>query len=165
MFNKHLEMIGKNVTDKVTGKKGVVTLMSFDLFGCIQAGVSCKADKDGVVPDNAWYDVNRLKSGKVAIDAVYPAELPLKVLGKVGIDKATQFKGVVTSVVVHINGTVEVLMTSKIEKDDKPAKSYHFIIDRVEVTGRPVMQVPDFVKGAVAEAKKGPADKSAMSRV
>ena len=33
----HLELLGQKVEDKVTGFRGVVTTISFDLYGCIQA--------------------------------------------------------------------------------------------------------------------------------
>jgi len=39
MFNKHLEMLGKEGFDVVTGFDGVITSVSFDLYGCVQAVV------------------------------------------------------------------------------------------------------------------------------
>lgn len=57
---KHLELLGLKVKDKVTGFKGVVDTMSFDLFGCIQAGVNPGLDKKGDQKDCRWFDVSRL---------------------------------------------------------------------------------------------------------
>lgn len=58
---KHIDMLGHEVEDVVTGFKGVVTTMSYDLYGCIQAIVTPKASKDGSYPQGTWFDVNRLK--------------------------------------------------------------------------------------------------------
>lgn len=57
---KHLGLLGLKVQDKVTGAKGVVASISFDLYGCIQAIVNPGLDKDGKPQDSSWYDVNRL---------------------------------------------------------------------------------------------------------
>ena len=60
-INKHLELLGKKIRDKVTGVEGVVTSISFDLFGCIQAIVNRGIDKEGKAIDSMWMDVNRLE--------------------------------------------------------------------------------------------------------
>lgn len=64
---ENLDLLGFVAQDKVTGCEGVVTSISFDLYGCIQAVLSPKADKDGKRPDSAWFDVCRLvkKEGPV----------------------------------------------------------------------------------------------------
>lgn len=49
------------VEDRVTGFKGVVASVSFDLYGCIQAVVNPGMDKSGKLGDSNWFDVNRLK--------------------------------------------------------------------------------------------------------
>ena len=59
-INKHLQLLGMKVKDKVTGVEGVVTTISFDLFGCIQAIVDRGLDKDGKRHDSMWFDVGRL---------------------------------------------------------------------------------------------------------
>ncbi|MCK5021463.1 MAG: hypothetical protein KAS32_30910 [Candidatus Peribacteraceae bacterium] len=74
----------------MTKAEGVVDAVSFDLYGCIQAGVNKGLDKDKKQIDHGWYDVSRLT-----------------------------------------------------------------ILDDV-----PVMDLPDFDFGTVAEGKKGPADKA-----
>jgi len=60
-IQKHLDMLGLDVEDRVTGFKGVVTSISFDLFGCIQAVVNPGTDKEGKVRDSHYFDVNRLE--------------------------------------------------------------------------------------------------------
>ncbi len=59
--NKHIEMLGKTASDRVTGFRGVVTSVSFDLYGCIQAALNPPLDKDGKLVDGRWFDVNRLE--------------------------------------------------------------------------------------------------------
>lgn len=60
MVYKHLGLLGKRVEDKVTGYRGIVTNVAFDLYGCIQAIVHPGMDKDGKIRDTNWFDVNRL---------------------------------------------------------------------------------------------------------
>lgn len=56
----HLNLLGMKVEDRVTGFKGVLVSVSFDLYGCIQAVVNPGLDKDGKLDDAKWFDVNRL---------------------------------------------------------------------------------------------------------
>lgn len=88
----HLDKLGYQCKDKVTGLKGVITSISFDLYGCIQALVHLGLDKEGKPKELHWYDIARLE------------------------------------------------IKSK----------------------NPVMEVPDFVTGPVAEGLKGPAEKPSM---
>jgi hypothetical protein len=57
----HFEYLGLEVQDKVTGFTGVVTTLSFDLYGCIQTVVTPKALEDGSIPEGRWFDIARLK--------------------------------------------------------------------------------------------------------
>lgn len=68
---KHLNLLGFKAKDKVTGFHGVVTSMSYDLYGCIQASLTPPVDKtDKEVKFGHWFDVSRLKilSKKPVID-------------------------------------------------------------------------------------------------
>lgn len=56
----HLELLGMKAEDKVTGFKGVITSVSFDLYGCVQALINPGADNDGKLKDQSWFDVARL---------------------------------------------------------------------------------------------------------
>lgn len=58
---RHLNLLGLKARDKVTGLEGVITSLSFDLYGCVQAILTPPAS-DGKVPDGCWLDVNRLDS-------------------------------------------------------------------------------------------------------
>lgn len=60
-LKKHLSLLGMRVADRVTNQQGVVTSISFDLYGCIQAVVNPGLDKDGKPTESHWYDVARLE--------------------------------------------------------------------------------------------------------
>lgn len=59
-LKKHLDMLGMRVEDRVSGFKGIVTSIGFDLYGCIQAVVNPGVDKDGKPAESHWFDVGRL---------------------------------------------------------------------------------------------------------
>lgn len=56
----HINLLGRKMRDRVTGFEGVVSSISFDLYGCVQAAVTPPVDKDGKLPDGRWFDVQRL---------------------------------------------------------------------------------------------------------
>lgn len=57
----YLELLGLTVRDRVTGFRGVVESISWDLYGCIQAVVRPPVDDKGAMPDGKWCDVLRLE--------------------------------------------------------------------------------------------------------
>lgn len=59
-MNEHLELLGFEAKDKVTGFSGVITTLSYDLYGCIQYVITPKII-DGKRNEGAWFDANRLK--------------------------------------------------------------------------------------------------------
>lgn len=61
-MQQYLDMLGRTVRDKITGVKGTVTSVCFDLYGCVQAIVKQRVDKDGKVPESHWHDVKRLET-------------------------------------------------------------------------------------------------------
>jgi hypothetical protein len=70
-IQEHMELLGMKVSDKVTGFKGVVTSVSFDLYGCIQAIVTPEVSKEGKQEDSRWFDVQRLTvTGKAPVMAL-----------------------------------------------------------------------------------------------
>lgn len=89
MHKQYIDLLGHTVKDLVTGFKGVVTTMSFDLYGCIQAVVTPEAES-GKLGECKWFDVSRLKvtskkkvmdtpdyeSGQIAEGKKGPAEKP-----------------------------------------------------------------------------------------
>lgn len=69
-IKKHLNLLGLRVEDRVTGFKGIVSSISFDLYGCIQAVINPGLDKAGKQQDSHYFDVSRLKplSAKPVMD-------------------------------------------------------------------------------------------------
>lgn len=55
-----IQLLGRAGKDKVTGFIGIITSVSFDLYGCICV-VLHPPMKDGNVPDGKWYDVQRIE--------------------------------------------------------------------------------------------------------
>ena len=55
MKNDIFNLLGRPVTDKVTGLSGVATSISFDLTGCVQVLIEPSAE-DGIVGDGLWVD-------------------------------------------------------------------------------------------------------------
>ena len=62
MKDKHFNLLGLKAKDVVTGFKGVITSLSFDLYGCINVLVTPESDKDGKRGESYWYDVARIKT-------------------------------------------------------------------------------------------------------
>ena len=58
---KHLSLLGLNVRDRVTKVEGIVTSISFDLYGCVQSLVHPGKDRDNKILDQLWFDVSRLE--------------------------------------------------------------------------------------------------------
>lgn len=56
----HLSLLGLRVSDRVTGFSGVVTSVSFDLYGCVQAVVVPGINNEGKIGDALWFDIARL---------------------------------------------------------------------------------------------------------
>jgi len=67
-----IEQLGKEGTDKITNFKGVISSVSFDLYGCAQYWLTPKANKDMIIPEGKWMDHGRIKLGKriVSIEEV-----------------------------------------------------------------------------------------------
>jgi hypothetical protein len=92
-IKKHLSLLGMKVRDRVIGFEGVVSSLSFDLYGCVQAVVSPVVDKEGKPREALWFDVARLdvissepvmeqpnfESGKQAEGKQGPAHKPTRI--------------------------------------------------------------------------------------
>jgi hypothetical protein len=86
-----------------------------------------------------------------------------KHMGTLGLrvqDKVTGFKGVATCISFDLYGCVQAIVNPGIGKDGKTQDSQWFDISRLKVLDDiPVMDLPNFEFGPVAEGKKGPAEK------
>ena len=67
-MEQFIDLLGHKAQDKVTGRKGVITSVSFDLYGCCQIWISPQVGADGTRADGMWYDVSRAKiTGKTKV--------------------------------------------------------------------------------------------------
>jgi hypothetical protein len=60
-MNEYMKLLGFEVRDVVTGFSGVLSSVSFDLYGCVQAIVTPEF-KDGKQDDSRWFDLKRLEA-------------------------------------------------------------------------------------------------------
>lgn len=58
-IKNHFAYLGHKAKDKVTGFEGVVTTLSFDLYGCIQVVLTPSVDNKD--QDSKWFDIARLE--------------------------------------------------------------------------------------------------------
>lgn len=60
---KCVSYLGFKAKDKVTGAKGMISTVCFDVYGCIQVILDPqKVNKDGTVGKNiGWIDINRVQ--------------------------------------------------------------------------------------------------------
>lgn len=56
-----MELLGLKVKDKVTDTTGIVTSISYDLYGCIQAIITLSAGTENRENLIGWYDIKRLE--------------------------------------------------------------------------------------------------------
>jgi hypothetical protein len=60
-MKEHFKLLGHKVRDVVTGFTGMVTTISFDLYGCVQAVVTPEIEKKtGKRGESEWFDTKRL---------------------------------------------------------------------------------------------------------
>lgn len=85
----------------------------------------------------------------------------VNLLGLKAEDKVTGFKGVITCVSFDLYGRIQVVITPEVDpKSGKKEDGHWHGISRVKLKSKkPVMNVPDFDKGYIAEGKKGNAEK------
>jgi len=56
-MEKHLELLGYKAMDKVTKMEGIITSISFDLFGCIQVILTPAYNSNS---ESQWFDLRRV---------------------------------------------------------------------------------------------------------
>ena len=82
-----IALLGTQQKDKVSGFTGMVSSVSFDAYGCVQAVLTPPVGKDGKYPDAHWFDVNRLEPKGKRL-------LPVPDFSAYGIDKGPAEKPV-----------------------------------------------------------------------
>lgn len=66
-ISETINLLGMPAKDKVTGFSGIITSVSFDLYGCICAAITPPVDNEGKSPDGRWYDVARMEFAPKAV--------------------------------------------------------------------------------------------------
>jgi len=64
-----MKLLGKKVEDKISGFRGIVVSICEYLYGCKQAGVLPRIDKDGKKQPAEWFDIGSLKIIETGIEA------------------------------------------------------------------------------------------------
>jgi len=59
-IDNYIALLGRKGKDRVTGFEGVVTSLSFDLYGCVQIVLMPKAG-DEEVKTGHWFDLPRIQ--------------------------------------------------------------------------------------------------------
>lgn len=130
-FNPN-DVLGHAVVDTVTKLKGVCTGIAEFHYGQPRIGVTPIALKDGLPQDMIWYDLNRLKVGKLHSP---PGQLVVAVeLGSTVKDQLTGFKGEATGRYLYLNGCVRIEITPKELNKGQPLEAAVF--DQARITGR-----------------------------
>jgi hypothetical protein len=89
MVQEALKLLGLSVRDAVTNFTGVVTSVTFDLYGCIQTLVNPGMDKEGKLGNSQWFDKNRL----IVLDKNPVIKQPSFVTDDKGPEEKPQYKG------------------------------------------------------------------------
>lgn len=66
------KFLGRKAKDVVSDAEGIIECVSFDLYGCVQAAIKPKIDKDGKQITAQWFDTSRL----IIIDPKPVMDLP-----------------------------------------------------------------------------------------
>ena len=84
----------------------------------------------------------------------------LQLLGLPVREKVTKFKGTASSVCYDLYGCIQVCVSPEVDSEGKRGEPFWFDVTRIEVlSDTPVMELPDYSKGYIAEGRKGPAEK------
>jgi len=64
MIKEALGLLGESGKDRVTGFKGTVSSVCFDLYGCVQLAITPPVGKDGMTKEGHWFDIGRVEIAK-----------------------------------------------------------------------------------------------------
>jgi len=61
-YEEVINLLGRTGKDKISGRSGVISSISFDLYGCIQLIMTPKnVNNDKTIESIGWLDINRIK--------------------------------------------------------------------------------------------------------
>jgi hypothetical protein len=141
--------LGDLASEKVSGFKGIVTSLSYEMDGTVFVGLTPKGlESDGKLPDAAEFDIERItveESGEVTTHDVADTVKAIS-LGAVYTDRVTGLKGTAIRVVAFLGGCVRVGLQGKVCKDGKIPDTLFVASERIELE--------DIKPAVVAESKK-----------
>jgi hypothetical protein len=70
--SEYFDCLGRPVTDKVTGRAGIATSVSFDLYGCVMIVVTPRVDDKGEKAESVWLDYKRLTIDTSVVRVMQP---------------------------------------------------------------------------------------------
>lgn len=73
-YSEVIDMLGREGKDKITGVKGIISSISFDLYGCIQVVLTpSKVKENSEIVFAGWFDINRIELTKKKRTMVPPS--------------------------------------------------------------------------------------------
>lgn len=64
-YSEVVELLGSKGKDRITKQDGVISSISFDLYGCIQVLLTPLKVKNGMeIKSHGWFDLNRIEITK-----------------------------------------------------------------------------------------------------
>ncbi len=162
IIKKHFDLYALHVVDSVTGFKGVVTSIAFDLEGCVQAAVSPSHVKNKEFKHGQWFDVSRLKVKSRKTVMAVPIFTPeiireaFKFFALKVKDKVTNLEGVVDSISFDLYGCIQASIRPPVNDKSEIPNGRWFDLKRILILSEdPVMDVPNFEYGKQAQGQQG----------
>lgn len=122
--------LGRAYEHTVSGLVGVAITREEMLNGCIAVGIQPRIKKPGAVEmPKAWsLFESELKDveTQTVCDALEPSADAKKRLGKVYQDSVTDFVGTCVGRVEYLNGTIQLVLSSKLDNDGKRQEARGF---------------------------------------
>ena len=120
MIQKSLAYLGLRGRDRVTGFEGVVLSVIFYIEENIQVLLTPPMDKDGKLPDQHQFDINRIEiiDGDRAMALPNFTDEPVQNLGLKGRDRVIDFTGILSAVSYDLMGCVQYAVSPPAKKDE-----------------------------------------------
>jgi hypothetical protein len=142
MSDPTLELLGKNVEDRVTGAKGLVTSVKIGITGNIQVAIQSKSVDGVAVPDATYCDIHLVTviDDGVSADITLPVN-PTTIPIGAKVRDITGFEGITTNKGVFLNGC-EFFIVESIRVDEKSKPTMEWLnANRLTQVDAPVAKV------------------------
>lgn len=161
---KAFHSLGKRVKEKVTKREGVVTGISFDLYGCVQVLVNHGLGDLNTPKTQTYYDLHRIKvlsEEDVVKPPVRSIKDKIRLIETLGLrykDRITGLEGTVTSVSFGLYGELETALQTDPSDSDDVYSMWLALVRMEQIDGERVMPLPNFL------SERGPAEKPICER-